>query len=87
MQQPPKMDGLPEAGGQRPQTDSVQGGQTSNLNPATSTYQAATRQINPQTETVQGQVNSILSKDSPLMQRARTLATQQMASVAWSTAR
>ncbi len=43
------------------------------------TYDPQTRQVNAQTETVQGQVNSILSKDSPLMQRARTLATQGMA--------
>lgn len=42
-------------------------------------YTPETRQINQTTDTVQGQVNSILSKDSPLMQRARTLATQQMA--------
>lgn len=43
------------------------------------TYTPETRQVNQATETVQGQVNSILSKDSPLMQRARTLATQGMA--------
>lgn len=43
------------------------------------TYDPQTRQVNAPTETVQGQVNSILSKDSPLMQRARTLATQGMA--------
>jgi hypothetical protein len=43
------------------------------------TYTAQTREVNAPTDTVQGQVNSILSKDSPLMQRARTLATQQMA--------
>ena len=43
------------------------------------TYTAETRQVNQPTETVQGQVDSILAKDSPLMQRARTLATQQMA--------
>ena len=42
------------------------------------TYTPQTRQVNQPTDTVQGQVNSILSKDSPLMQRARTLATQQM---------
>lgn len=53
--------------------------QTSNLNPAAATYQPETRQVDPATQTVQGQVNSILAKDSPLMQRARTLATQQMA--------
>jgi hypothetical protein len=43
------------------------------------TYTPETRQVNQATDTVQGQVNSILSKDSPLMQRARTMATQQMA--------
>lgn len=43
------------------------------------TYTPEMRQINAATDTVQGQVNSILSKDTPLMQRARTLATQQMA--------
>ena len=43
------------------------------------TYTPETRQVNQPTETVQGQVNSILTKDSPLMQRARTLATQGMA--------
>lgn len=46
--------------------------------PSVATYAPTTRQVGSQ-ETVQGQVNSILSKDSPLMQRARTLATQQMA--------
>ena len=43
------------------------------------TYNATTSQVNAPTETVQGQVNSILATDNPLMQRARTLATQQMA--------
>jgi hypothetical protein len=43
------------------------------------TYTPQTREVNRDTETVQGQVASILSQDSPLMQRARTLATQQMA--------
>lgn len=43
------------------------------------TYNATTTQVNAPTETVQGQVNSILATDNPLMQRARTLATQQMA--------
>lgn len=43
------------------------------------TYKPETRQINQATETTQGQLNSILSQDSPLMQRARTLATQNMA--------
>jgi len=42
-------------------------------------YAPTTRDIDQQTGTVQGQVNSILATDNPLMQRARTLATQQMA--------
>lgn len=45
----------------------------------TSMYAPTTRDIDTQTGTVQGQVNSILATDNPLMQRARTLATQQMA--------
>jgi hypothetical protein len=48
----------------------------SNVQPQT--YTAQTSQVKAPTETVQGQVDSILSKDSPLMQRARTMATQQM---------
>jgi len=44
-----------------------------------SSYAPTTRQIDQPTGTVQGQVNSILATDNPLMQRARTLATQQMA--------
>jgi hypothetical protein len=43
------------------------------------TYTPQTREVNRDTDTVQGQVASILSQDSPVMQRARTLATQQMA--------
>lgn len=42
------------------------------------TYTPQTSQVNAPTETMQGQVDSILSRDSPLMQRARSLATQQM---------
>ena len=61
----------------------ITGGTTSSVAaPASNTvsqYTAATRSVDPETQTAQGQVNSILSKDSPLMQRARTLATQQMA--------
>ena len=44
-----------------------------------SNYNPTTREIDKPTGTVQGQVNSILATDNPLMQRARTLATQQMA--------
>lgn len=56
-------------------------GQEYNPNPNLSaqTYTAQTREVDKPTETVQGQVDSILAKDSPLMQRARTMATQQMA--------
>lgn len=76
------------SGGSTPSTGNATAGLISGAitNPATSsmpvqamTYTPETRQVNQPTETVQGQVNSILSKDSPLMQRARTLATQQMA--------
>jgi hypothetical protein len=48
-----------------------------NLQPQT--YTATTSQVNAPTETMQGQVASILSQDSPLMQRAKALATQEMA--------
>jgi hypothetical protein len=54
-------------------------GTSAPASPAVATYAPTTRQLNQQTDTVQGQVDSILSKDNPLMQRARTLATQQMA--------
>lgn len=50
---------------------------TANLQPQT--FTAQTREVDAPTETTQGQLASILSTDSPLMQRARTLATQQMA--------
>lgn len=49
-------------------------------NMQTQSYTPQTREVNAATDTTQGQLNSILSTDSPLMQRARTLATQQMAS-------
>ena len=55
---------------------------TTSAAPAANTvsgYDPTVRQIDKTTGTVQGQVNSILATDSPLMQRARTLATQQMA--------
>jgi len=47
-------------------------------NVAAQTYTPQTSQVNAPTETMQGQVSSILSQDNPLMQRARSLATQQM---------
>jgi|GEM_PF-6715047 len=42
------------------------------------TYTPQTSSVNQQTETVAGQMDSILATDSPLMQRARTLAAQGM---------
>ncbi len=54
-------------------------GTTTPATPDVATFAPTTRQVDQPTGTVQGQVNSILSKDSPLMARARTLATQQMA--------
>lgn len=54
-------------------------GTTAPATPDVATYAPTTRSVNAPTDTVQGQVDSILAKDSPLMQRARTLATQQMA--------
>lgn len=42
-------------------------------------YTPETRSVDTATQTAAGQVNSLLSKDSPLLQRARTLATQGMA--------
>lgn len=47
--------------------------------PTVAQYTPETRSIDKTTQTVAGQVDSILAKDSPLMQRARTLATQGMA--------
>jgi hypothetical protein len=43
------------------------------------TYTAQTREVDPTKETAAGQVTSLLANDNPLMQRARTLATQGMA--------
>lgn len=43
------------------------------------TYQAETANLNRATDTTAGQLDSILANDSPLMQRARALAAQQMA--------
>jgi hypothetical protein len=43
------------------------------------TYTPTQRTVDRPTETAQGQIESILSKDSPLMQRARALAKQGMA--------
>lgn len=41
---------------------------------------ASTWNVDPKTQTVAGQLESVLSKDSPLMQQARTRATQGMQS-------
>ena len=41
-------------------------------------YTAQQREVNRPTETAAGQVDSLLAKDSPLMQRASTLAMQNM---------
>jgi hypothetical protein len=54
------------------------GTSTAPTNNQAATMAPVTRQVNAPTDTVAGQVDSILAKDSPLMQRARTLATQQM---------
>lgn len=42
-------------------------------------YTPVTAEVNRPTETAAGQLDTLLSGDSPLMQRARTLAQQQMA--------
>jgi hypothetical protein len=47
--------------------------------PNVATFAPTTHQVNAPTETAQGQLSSILAKDNPLMQRARTQATQSMA--------
>lgn len=59
------------------QTPTQQYNPTPSLAPQT--YTAQTTQVNVPTETMQGQLSSILSKNSPLMEQARTSATQQMA--------
>jgi hypothetical protein len=41
-------------------------------------YTPQQREVNRSTETASGQVESLLAKDNPLMQRARTLAKQNM---------
>lgn len=46
--------------------------------PAPASYTPVTRQVKPE-ETVRGQVDSILAKDGPLFERARSLATEQFA--------
>ena len=72
----------PPAPSSASETTAPAGNLTTEKSPAagtTSMYAPTSRDIDTQTGTVQGQVNSILATDSPLMQRARTLATQQMA--------
>ncbi len=43
------------------------------------TFQAVTSQVDKPTETVSGQLQGIMAQDNPLMQQARTQATQGMA--------
>jgi hypothetical protein len=81
--QQPSAQNTPPTGGTQPMntgsaanTGYQQSNPVPNLQPQT--YTAQTAQVNAPTETVQGQVNSILAQDGPLMQRARTLAAQQM---------
>lgn len=54
-------------------------GATKTVAPDVATYAPTQRTVDKPTETVAGQMDSILSNDSPLMQRARTLAKQGMA--------
>jgi hypothetical protein len=83
--QPPKASGGGLVVGAMQQDLPTSGGLPGNVGasapvtPNVATYAPTTREIDKPTGTVQGQVESILAKDSPLMQRARTLATQQMA--------
>ena len=62
----------------QPTTSNAVSPATTTTGAAPQTYTATTSSVNPMTETVAGQVESLLSKDSPLMQRARTLALQNM---------
>ena len=64
-----------------PQTNTLPSnvGATQPVAPNIATYAPTQRTVDKPTETTQGQVESILSKDSPLMQRARALAKQGMA--------
>lgn len=64
----------------KPPAGLISGQALSSSPPALNTmpaYQAETPQVQQSTETTQGQLTSILSGDSPLMQRARTIAAQQ----------
>lgn len=47
--------------------------------PQVQTYTPQTSQVDRATETAAGQVDSLLSRDNPLLQRARTIARQNMA--------
>lgn len=81
-QQPDPMNQNIQGGTQPMSTGSAAGTGYQQFNPTPNaqpqTYTPQTSQVNAPTETMQGQVDSILSRDSPLMQRARSLATQQM---------
>ena len=82
-QQPNPMNQNIQGGTQPMNTGSATGTGYQQFNPTPNvqpqTYTAQTSQVNQPTETMQGQVTSILGQDNPLMQRARSLATQQMA--------
>jgi len=57
----------------------ISGGSMTNATDTTAAqYTAQERQVQAGTETAAGQLNTILAKDSPLMQRARTQALQDM---------
>jgi len=54
------------------------GSATTGTNTTAAQYTAQQRAVQADTETAAGQLDAILAKDSPLMQRARTQATQEM---------
>jgi len=57
----------------------ISGGSMTNATDTTAAqYTAQEREVQAGTETAAGQLNTILAKDSPLMQRARTQALQDM---------
>lgn len=59
-----------------PESDATSFNPTAGMSIQTATPQ--TREVNKATDTTQGQLDSILSQDGPLMQRARALAAAQM---------
>lgn len=72
--------GTQSEGSSTPAGGGIIGGTIQNMATPTGpqSYTAQQREVNRQTETAAGQVESLLAKDSPLMQRARTLAMQGM---------